>query len=769
MLSWKINIGKILRSCRFDNKFHPHTLLLKFFMEDFYRRQNPDVVMAGVDLFTHYLKYGWREGRQPSPYFSPTWYLARYPDIAAAKVEPLQHFVATGLYERRQPHYLIDVDYYLSGAPDVVAAGVNPYLHFIEFGDREGRSPHPLYTPVYYRANGPDIGTAPPFAHYAEFGSRQGRSPCPAFDPQHYCSHYPDEADEPMLHYLLAPANERPHVHPLIDGNYLIQTAHNAAHGMNPLVDYMQFRSHLHWADVARGMTGIPRPSRALVGWRKGRHKEIAAGRKVSVVVPCYKSNLDYLDACIASILAQTYTNWELVLVDDGSPDTTTWPALEAYQARDARVRTLKLYKNHNISAATNAAINVSDGEFLAFVDHDDVLTPDALAIMMAELTAQNADAAYSDQAFLSADNVIEEPYFKPDWSPTLFAGVMYVGHLLIVRTSVARKAGLFRSQYDGCQDYEFMLRVGECTDRIVHVPRILYHWRRSEGSVATNADAKGKIEPKQAQAVAEHFTRIGFNGIGEPDDRVPHRLRLRPRRRLHACEIDVVVQGPAGPALANTKALLDASGIQIKSREVADWSRTPAACVAAGHAPFILFLDPEIAFVDDDWFRYRIMHAERDDVAFAASHVYGSDGRVISAGLVAMPHWGLLDAYAGFAEGQDGTGGTLFCDREVAALGAACTLIARARLDRIGGLSSAFVSCDGAVRDASYRATLAGLRNVSTATRLVECDARTQGPLLHTEIDRQLFLDAHGTALTTGDRYYNPNLASDQANFLLN
>ncbi|MBY0611199.1 MAG: glycosyltransferase [Beijerinckiaceae bacterium] len=739
-----------------------------YFDLDFYLRVNPDLVAAGVDPFTHYLKSGWREGRMPSPYFSPDWYLCHYTDVAEADLEPLAHFIASGAGEGRQPHYLIDLDYYRMGNADVRAAGIDPYLHFIMSGDGEGRSAHVLYDPAFYRANGPAYQDMPDFAHYAEIGSKQGRSPCPAFDARHYATIYPHEQIEPLKQYLLADAATRFHFHPLIDGGYQLLSAGGAQSEGCPLMEYVRHRSHLNPFDVARAATSIPVPQRARIA-KASSSASLPADRqpKVSVIIPCYKSNIEYLDACISSVLLQRYENWELILADDGSPDRSTWPALQALAAKDARIKAVHLENNVGISRATNAAIDHASGEYLALVDHDDVLTTNALAVMMARIVAEDADAAYSDQAYLTADGQVDSVFLKPNWSPTLFSGVMYVGHLLVVRRQVAIAAGLFDPEFDGCQDYEFMLRVSERTDKILHVPEILYYWRRAEGSVAANSDAKGKIEPKQAKAVAAHFQRIGFNGVPEIEQRVPHRLRIVPGKQRARPSVDVVMQGPLDiKRRDDVMSRLSKSGVEVASLRIVTFEESPNTAIAAGNSPWVLFLDADLEFRKTGWIDYLVMHGERSDVAFVAPHVYRPDRTVESAGLVICRSGKLLKAHAGAREGQDGEAGSLICDREVSVVGATCALIERGTLSHIGGFRSEFSGIEAAVNEASLRATERGLKNIAVSTWLIEIrDAADPDPI-GTAIDRQIFIEMNGARFAAGDQYYNSNYAPGRADF---
>jgi hypothetical protein len=234
------------------------------------------------------------------------------------------------------------------------------------------------------------------------------------------------------------------------------------------------------------------------------------------------------------------------------------------------------------------------------------------------------------------------------------------------------------------------------------------------------------------------------------------------------AVSVDAIVQGPLGTSIADIRSKLKKAGAKIRHISIVDWNHTPADCTAAGTAPWILYLDSRVDLVDPNWLRHRIMHASQADVAFVGSHIFRPTGAILSAGLVTTPTHGPREAYVGFQDGQDGTWGTLFCDREVSALGGTCTLVARDRLRAIGGLSASFVSCEGVIRDASYRATLSGLRNISIAARQVEIEHPNDQMDLPSEIDRQIFLDVHRNTISMKDPYYNVNFAHDSTNFSL-
>ena len=233
----------------------------------------------------------------------------------------------------------------------------------------------------------------------------------------------------------------------------------------------------------------------------------------ISVVTPVFNTPTAWLKEALESVVNQAYENWELILVDDASTD----PALHEYLASldhgDSRIQVFKLESNRGISAALNYAVEQARGEWVGFLDHDDVLEPDAL-FQTTSLLQQfpNADLIYSDEDKLS-EGGLERPFFKPDWSPDFFLSENYLRHFIALRRDLIRSVGGFRSEFDGAQDYDLLLRVTEGTDRIHHVPRVLYHWRRSASSSAIDVRQKpGQLDAAH-RAVEGHLQRKDING----------------------------------------------------------------------------------------------------------------------------------------------------------------------------------------------------------------------------------------------------------------
>ena len=235
-----------------------------------------------------------------------------------------------------------------------------------------------------------------------------------------------------------------------------------------------------------------------------------------SVIVPIYNVEEALLRKCLDSVVTQIYGNWELCLADDASDRPPARPLLEEYRARDSRIKVVYLDRNRGISAATNAALELATGDYIALLDNDDELALDAL-FHVAKLINEHpeADMVYSDEDKINQAGNFCEPFFKPDWSPNLLLSQMYICHLGVYRRSIAEKIGLFREGFDGSQDYDFVLRFTEETDNIFHIARILYHWRIIPGSTAEKYDSKDSDIPS-LKALTHAMHRQELPGIVE-------------------------------------------------------------------------------------------------------------------------------------------------------------------------------------------------------------------------------------------------------------
>ncbi len=233
-----------------------------------------------------------------------------------------------------------------------------------------------------------------------------------------------------------------------------------------------------------------------------------------SIIMPVFNSPERFLREAIESVLDQIYPHWELCIADDASTEPKIRLILDEYAAKDPRIKVLFREENGHISRASNSALEIATGEFVAFLDHDDLLTKDALYEVAMLLNRQpDADMIYSDEDKIDENNKLKDPFFKPDWCPDSFLSRMYTCHLGTYRRSLVNQIGGFRAGYEGSQDYDLVLRLTEKTQNIFHIPKILYHWRIHSQSAASSDKAKPYAYQAAEKALTEAIHRRNENG----------------------------------------------------------------------------------------------------------------------------------------------------------------------------------------------------------------------------------------------------------------
>ena len=238
---------------------------------------------------------------------------------------------------------------------------------------------------------------------------------------------------------------------------------------------------------------------------------------KVSLVVPTYQTPLNYFHQMIESVLNQSYSNWELCIAEGSEDNKELQSAVKEYGDRDSRIKYKILEKNYGIAGNSNEALSLATGEYIALFDHDDLLTPDALYEVVHSLQETRHDILYTDEDKVNSDlTEYKDPNFKPDWSPDLFCSHNYITHLFVVKKSIIDKVGGFREEFEGSQDYDLMFRCIENATSIKHIPRILYHWRVHDNSVAGNPESKMYAYEAGRRAIEEHYKRTGVRATVE-------------------------------------------------------------------------------------------------------------------------------------------------------------------------------------------------------------------------------------------------------------
>ncbi len=245
----------------------------------------------------------------------------------------------------------------------------------------------------------------------------------------------------------------------------------------------------------------------------------------ISVLIPTYNTNIDFLHDCIDSVRAQSYDNWQLCIVDDASTDSEVRGVIKEYAKQDKRISYLFREKNGHISRASNDAMGLAKGEFVALLDHDDVMWPNALYEVIKQLNRdKELDFLFSDEEKITKDRADhQDPFFKPDWNPEFMESINAITHLAVIRTTLMNKIGGFRVGFEGAQDWDLFLRIADTTKKIYHIPKVLYSWRISETSTAHLSDVKPYVREAQGKAIAESLVRRGY-----PDAKVVQGIILR-------------------------------------------------------------------------------------------------------------------------------------------------------------------------------------------------------------------------------------------------
>lgn len=283
---------------------------------------------------------------------------------------------------------------------------------------------------------------------------------------------------------------------------------------------------------------------------------------QISVVVPTYNTPDKYIIPLIESLKKQTYQNWQLCLAD-GSSDKERAVAIKNYSEQDSRILYKSIRENLGISANTNVGFEIASGDYIGLLDHDDTLSPHALEEVAIAIKKSNADIIYSDEDKLSDDGATRQlPFFKPDWSPDLLLGVNYITHFLVVKRSLVDKIGGLRPAFDGAQDYDFLLRLTEQTDKIHHIPKILYHWRLADGSTAKVVGEKNYADDAGQNALREAVERRGIKAqvVEIPERPTNYRLKYELPTQLPLVSIVIPFKDKADLLRTCVNSILDKS-----------------------------------------------------------------------------------------------------------------------------------------------------------------------------------------------------------------
>ena len=411
----------------------------------------------------------------------------------------------------------------------------------------------------------------------------------------------------------------------------------------------------------------------------------------ISVVMPVFNPPLDLLQKAVSSVQKQIYPHWELCIADDASTNPDVWPTLEALAVSDSRLKIVRREKNGHISLATNSAIALASGEFLALMDNDDLLSADALYWVADAINkCPDVNVIYSDEDKLDSKGRHFGPYLKSDWNYTLFLGHNMISHLGVYRSSLVSKVGGFRQGLEGSQDYDLALRCIEQSnpDQIVHIPRVLYHWRAIEGSTALSVEAKPYALQAARRALEEHRERIGRPARIEilPTSN----YRLMPAMSSEDHSISVVLMDAVTPAASNSAdpAWLAEHGI-TKIVRCAATAEALNKCIGQLGSEWIVLLRSDLKVTRPDAVSKLLEFSRDDSTGLIGGCVRDSKGRLLSGGLILSPYTIGSVMFSKLAKGHPGYMGRAILAQELSAVSLDCIALRRDSWEAAGGFSA--------------------------------------------------------------------------------
>ena len=530
----------------------------------------------------------------------------------------------------------------------------------------------------------------------------------------------------------------------------------------------------------------------------------------ISVILPVYNPELSVLSAAIESVERQVYERWELSIADDASTDPRIRPFLEEKGRSDARIKVTFREKNGHISACSNSAIKLATGEWCALLDQDDAFAEDALARVAIEIERYpNAGLIYSDEDKIDESGVRSNPFFKPDWNPELFLGQNFINHLGVYRTDILRSIGGFREGLEGSQDYDLALRCLEQLEpaQVRHIPRILYHWRAVEGSLAAVADAKPYAKEAARRAIGDHLQRMKIAGrvepcpenieshrvvyaVPEPAPKVSIIIPMRDRVDLiercvasirketdyPSIEFIIVDNGSIEPA---TLRFLGTIKQEMAAKVIRDagsfnFSRLINQGAAAARTEVLAFLNNDMEATDRDWLREMVSHAVQPGVGAVGARLWYPNGTLQHGGVILGLGGVAGHAFPKVPRGHPGYFNRAWLQQNCSAVTGACMVVRKKVFEEAGGFDEKNFAISFNDVDFCLRLRATGFRNVWTPyANLIHHESASRG---HQPTPREqelfvreaTFMQRKWGVELLNDPSYNPNLSLNLPGFEL-
>jgi O-antigen biosynthesis protein len=525
----------------------------------------------------------------------------------------------------------------------------------------------------------------------------------------------------------------------------------------------------------------------------------------ISIIVPVYNTPEVYLRRMIDSVLNQIYSNWELCLADDASSHPNVRTVLEEYIVKDSRIKTTFRTQNGHISLASNSALDMATGDFIALLDHDDLLTPDALYEVIVMLNQHpEADMIYSDEDKIDDEGKLRDPFFKPDWCPDSFLSRMYTCHFGVYRRTIIQDIGGFRVGYEGSQDYDLALRFTEKTEKIFHIPKILYHWRIHPQSAAGCPVQKPYAASAAERALAEALERRNEPGKVVPVKSITGHYTIRYEIKNHqkvsiiiptkdlaeildTCltsifektlysnyEVIVIDNGSVEEA---TKNLLskwrDKEPKRFSSYHLDipfNYSKLNNFAVTKATGDYLLFLNNDTEILTPDWVTAMVEQAQRPSIGAVGALLLYPDDTVQHAGVILVG--GVANhSHKDFPKDNPGYFGQILTVGNYSAVTAACLMCRREVFNEVHGfeeqLSVAFNDVDFCLKIAKIGYNNIYLPHVTLYHYESKSRGREDTPEKITRFAKEVrYMEDKWSSIIASDPCYNPNLSNTTTDY---
>lgn len=531
---------------------------------------------------------------------------------------------------------------------------------------------------------------------------------------------------------------------------------------------------------------------------RRQKHAAFAQKPLISIVIPLYCTPLPYLKELLESVRRQSYENWQLCMAD-GSPDDKVKEFIEKHYGREKRIVYRKLEENGGISVNTNEAVALAAGEYLMLCDHDDTLEPDALYEIVKAINDTGADVLYTDEDKVSMDGRhYFDPNFKPDFNLFRLRENNYICHIFVVKKSLTDETGLLRSEFDGAQDFDFILRCCEKAQKITHIPKVLYHWRCHMDSTAADPSSKAYAYEAGRKAVREHYQRLGIDAKVEMTERPGwYRSHVKVQgnplisviipNKDHTDDLELCLFSMTRKSTYRNYEILIVENNSEKEETFEYYRKLPdrypkarvltwekefnysainnfAAKEAKGE--YLLFLNNDVEILTPDWMEEMLQNCQQENVAAVGAKLYYPDDTIQHAGVV-LGLGGIAGHIMCRASKEDpGYFGRMISVQEISAVTAACMMVKKSDFDAVGGLDETFQVAFNDI-DLCMKFRAAGKKIIFTPyAELYHYESKSRGledtPEKQFRFDKEVkrFQEKWAQQLEMGDPYYSPNLS---------